>query len=74
MTIDEAKQEIPDFDTFANEFCNACTSDTYCSFYCDTLKKAEHIFDRVQAAYARHDGDMIKVDRYIKATKGCMKK
>lgn len=39
MTLEEAKQEIPDFNTFANEFCNACTSDTYCSFYCDTLKK-----------------------------------
>jgi hypothetical protein len=70
MTLEEAKQEIPDFDTFANEFCNACTSDAYCSFYCDTLKKAERIFDRVQVAYARHDGDMVKVDQYIKKTKG----
>ena len=70
MTIDEAIQEIPDFDTFAQEFCNACKSDTYCSFYCDTLLKAEHIFERVQKAYARYDGDMVKVDQYIKGTKG----
>lgn len=69
MTLEEAKQEIPDFDTFANEFCNACTSDTYCSFYCDTLKKAEKMFDRVQQAYARHDGYIVKVDRYIKGAK-----
>ena len=69
MTLEEAKQEIPDFNTFANEFCNACTSDTYCSFYCDTLRKAECIFDRVQQAYARHDGDIMKVDRYIKGAK-----
>lgn len=70
MTIKDAKQEIPDFNTFANEFCNACTSDTYCSFYCDTLNKAQRIFNRVLQAYARHDGDIIKVDRYIKSTKG----
>ena len=69
MTLEKAKQEIPDFDTFANEFCNACTSDTYCSFYCDTLKKAERIFDRVLIAYARHNGDMVKVDRYIKSVR-----
>ena len=69
MTLEEAKQEIPDFNTFANEFCNACTSDSYCSFYCDTLKKAECIFDRVQSAYARHNGDILKVDRYIKGAK-----
>lgn len=73
MTIDEAKKEIPDFETFATEFCNACTSDAYCPSYCDTLKKAERIFDRVLQAYAKHDGDMVKVDRYIRGTKGCMK-
>ena len=69
MTIEEAKQEIPDFNTFANEFCNVCTSDTYCSFYCDTLKKAKNMFDRVQQSYARYDGDIMKVDRYIKRAK-----
>ena len=71
MTIDEAKQEIPTFDSFADEMCNYCQSDAYCPSYapCETLQKAEKMFDRVQQAYARHDGDIIKVDRYIKGAK-----
>lgn len=70
MTLDEAKQECPYFDTFANEFCCACTADFYCPSYCDTLIKAGRIFDRVLEAYARHDGDMRKVGRFIKRAKG----
>lgn len=66
MTIEEAKEEIPDFDTFVKHACVACRSEWYCPSYCETLIKAEKIFDKVQAAYARHDGDMCKVFRYIK--------
>lgn len=71
MTIEEAKQEIPTFDSFVDEMCNACTSDGYCPSYayCDVIRKAEKMFDRVQQAYARHDGDIVKVDRYIKGAK-----
>lgn len=68
--LDKAKQEIPDFDTFAKKYCNACMHDIFCSFYCNTLDKAERIFDRVLKAYARHDGDLVKVERYIKNEKG----
>lgn len=69
MTLDEAKQEIPDFDTFATKYCDMCMHDAFCDFYCYTIAKAERIFDRVQKAYARHDGDMVKVERYIKNAK-----
>jgi len=70
MTLEEAKQECVDFDTFASEFCCACTAEDFCPSYCNTLIKAERIFDRVLEAYARHDGDMRKVDRYIRQAKG----
>lgn len=69
MNIDEAKQEIPTIDSFADELCAYCHNDWYCSFWCETLRKAEKMFDRVQQAYARYDGDIVKVDRYIKRAK-----
>lgn len=69
MTIDEAKGKIPDFDTFCKEYCNACLNSAFCAYYCNTLDKAERIFDRVLQAYARHNGDLVKVERYIKNAK-----
>lgn len=29
MTLDEAKQEIPDFDTFATKYCDMCIQEMY---------------------------------------------
>ena len=69
MTIEEAKQDIPSFDSFVDEMCNACTSDGYCPSYCDVICKSEKMFDRVQQAWARHDGDVRKVWNYIKQAK-----
>lgn len=69
MTIEKAKQEIPDFDTFATKYCDMCMHDVFCDFYCCTIAKAERIFDHVQKVYARHNGDMAKVERYIKNAK-----
>lgn len=69
MTIDKARKEIPDFDTFCKEYCNVCLNNAFCAYYCNTLDKAERIFDRVLQAYARHNGDLVKVERYIKNAK-----
>ena len=71
MTIEEAKKDIPTFIVFADEMCNYCQSDAYCPSYapCETLQKAKKMFDRVQHAYAKYDGDILKVDRYIKGAK-----
>lgn len=70
MTITEAKAEIPDIDSFLHWGCINCKSEWYCPTYCELLEKAKKIpFDRILSCYARHDGDAVKVFRYIKQTK-----
>lgn len=76
MTFDEAKNEIGDIDHFCKYACNVCTAnDWYCPDECDNLKKARQIdFDRIVKAYARYDGDLSKVFRFIKEAKINLKK
>lgn len=68
MTIKEAKEYIPDFEAFRNEFCSVCVAnDWYCPNVCDTLLKAGELdYNRILKCYARHDGEMYKVFRWIK--------
>jgi hypothetical protein len=68
MTLEEAKEECPTIDYFIQTACDCCTAnDWYCPSLCHDLEKAERIpFEKIQAAYARHDGDMKKVFNYIK--------
>lgn len=69
MTIEEAKEYIPDFEAFRKEACTVCTAnDWYCPFnVCDTLLKAGELdYNRILKCYARHDGEMYKVFRWIK--------
>lgn len=68
MNIDEAKEEIPTIERFLSMACGICTSnDWYCPSYCDVLEKAKRMpFQKIQQAYARHEGEMYKVIRYIK--------
>lgn len=68
MTIEEAREEIPNIDYFINMSCNCCISnDWYCPSLCHFLEKAKRLpFEKIQSAYARHDGDMVKVSRYVK--------
>ena len=68
MKIEEAKEEIPTIECFLDVSCNQCTAnDWYCPSYCDDLEKARKMpFEKIQQAYARNDGDMRKVFRYIK--------
>lgn len=71
MTLDEAREEIGSIDYFCKCACNACTAnDWYCPTECGTLRKARQMdFDRIVKAYARHDGDLSKVFRYINQAK-----
>ncbi len=72
MTVERAREEIPDFKAFAHAVCTCgCGHDWYCPTYCDTLEKAEQMdFVRILKSYARNDGDLDKVCRYIKRAKG----
>ena len=71
MTLDEAREEIGDIDNFYKNACYDCTAnDWFCPDECDNLKKARQIdFDRIVKAYARYDGDLSKVFRYINQAK-----
>ena len=70
MTYEKAKEELKDIDSFCHAACIACNNEWFCPSYCDMLLKAEKLdFDRIVKCYARHDGDMSKVFRYIKETK-----
>lgn len=71
MTLEEAKQEIPNFKAFKNWCCTRCTAnDWYCPSNCDLLDKAEKMnFEDIQKSYARNAGDDVKVCRYIKQKK-----
>lgn len=71
MTYQEAKAEIGDMDTFCQLYCDSCTSSPWsCPDECQTLFKARQMgIRRITECYARHDGDMKKVDRYIKQAK-----
>ena len=71
MTLDEAREEIGDIDSFCKNACYDCTAnDWFCPDECDNLKKAMQIdFDRIAKAYARYDGDLSKVFRYINQAK-----
>ena len=70
MTVEEAKAEIPDIDAFCYWGCVHCNSEWFCPTYCDLLEKARRIpFNRILECYARHEGDVVKVFRYIQQTK-----
>ena len=71
MTIEKVKEEIPTFEVFAKICCDNCTAnDAYCPSYCHELEKASRIpLEILQAKYAKYDGDLRKVVRYVKNTK-----
>lgn len=69
MTFDEAKEQIPTFEDFRKYACNSCDNEWYCPTLCDVLEKAKKLdYSLVIKCFARHDGDMRKVFRYIKNT------
>lgn len=68
MTIEQARECIPDFNAFENEFCNSCVANNwYCPDRCPVLKKALKMdFERILKSYARNDGDLTKVSRFLR--------
>jgi hypothetical protein len=71
MSYEQALLELGDIDSFCRQVCACCTSnDWYCPTDCTDLEKARRIdFDRIVFSYARNDGDLSKVMRYIKQAK-----
>lgn len=70
MTIEEAKKDIPDFDSFRYQACFCCNNEWYCPSYCDALEKAERMdFNRILKCYAQNGGEMYKVLRWLKRVK-----
>lgn len=71
MTIEQAREDIPDLKAFENEFCNKCVAnDWYCPDRCRILEKALKIdFERILKSYARNDGDLTKVSRFLREAK-----
>lgn len=76
MTLDEARKKLGNIDDFCKSACSVCTAnDWYCPTECDTLRKARRMnFDRIIKSYARNDGDLSKVFRFIKEAKINLKK
>lgn len=67
MTIEEAREEIPCREIFEQEMCDYCGFDGYCPNMCAERLKLEKLdFERVIKSYARNDGEMHKVIRFIK--------
>ena len=71
MTEKQAREELVSIDSLCHIVCNICSSnDWYCPTECDLLIKARKIdFDRIIKCYAQHNGDLVKVCRYIKNTR-----
>ena len=69
---EQVKEEYGSLDNMCLEICNCCTAvpDGYCTGGCTTLDKMKTIgFDQLAKIYAKHDGNLLKVLRYIKTTK-----
>lgn len=70
MTLEEAREEIPNIDRFCKHACINCNQDWFCPTFCDDLKKAIKMdYERLVKCYARNDGDWSKTFRCIKQAK-----
>ncbi len=71
MTIEQAREEFENYGQFAHAVCTVgCGHEWYCPSWCDVLLKGEKMdFERILKSYARNDGDMNKVVRFIKRAK-----
>jgi len=67
MTLEQAKEELPNWNEFWKKLCDHCIeNDLDCPDLCPTLEKSKRVpFISIQEAYARHDGELWKVARYI---------
>ena len=70
IPIEEAREEIPNIDSFCKQACINCSNDWFCPSFCDTLEKAIKMdFELLVKCYARSDGDWKRIYRYIKYAK-----
>lgn len=66
------EEKFKTIDQFCNYCCNCCTSDPdgYCPSDCDLLEKARKVpFEKINAKWIEHNGNIQKVVRYIKQYK-----
>lgn len=66
------KNNCPEtFEDFIGLCCLNCTAnDYYCPTICSMLEKAKEIpFDKIQSKYIQHDGDIVKILKWIKNKK-----
>lgn len=67
MTLEEAKQEIPDLKTYFSMDCEDCQNDYYCPSECNHQIKARRLgINKIQSAYARYNGDLYEVANYVR--------
>lgn len=70
MTLEEAREEVPNIDAFCKHAYINCSNDWFCPTFCNTLEKAVKMdYGVLIHCYARSDGDWSKIFRYIKSTK-----
>ncbi len=66
MTIEEAREAMPDIEYVLKNICHICSNVDLCK-NCKMHKKANRIgYERILAYYARNEGNMKKVLRYIR--------
>ncbi len=73
LTEEQRNYYLGSYQDFCTECCNNCAAvpDGYCS-YCLILRKGALIpFEKIQAAYIRHKGDLMKVCSYIRRYRLC---
>ena len=65
------EEKFETIDNFCSYVCNcACSNDWYCPKECDLLEKARKMqFEKINKKWIEHDGDIRKVERYIKQYK-----
>ena len=61
MTIEEAKKDIPYFDSFCRQACLCCDNEWYCPTYCNVLEKAERMdFNRILKCYVENGREITR--------------
>lgn len=66
MTVEEAKQIMPDINWVFKHICHNCSNIDMCA-KCKMHKKANRIgYDNIIKYFAKTNGDMKKVLRYIR--------
>ena len=61
------EDKFDNINQFCSYSCNNCNQDWYCPGECELLLKARKMpFEKINKKWIEHDGDLVKVWRYIK--------